>query len=1099
MPTIYDNIDADLLDGLREALGRAVSADICVGYFNLRGWAGIGGAIGALPESDRPACRLLVGMTATRQDIDRALYLHYSGLGEERATNQVVDARKKQFAASLATQLERGNPRRQDQSSLRQLAEQLRGGRLAVKFFGAYPLHAKLYLAHRKESIVPAVGFVGSSNLTLAGLKNQGELNVDVADKDASEKLARWFDERWDDRYALDISADLADIIDNSWAGGPIPPYHIYIKTAYELSREAIEGAQGFQVPAEFRGVMSEFQQRAVALAVERLNHHEGVIIGDVVGLGKTLVGSAVAKTYQQDQGCSALVICPANLVGMWESYIYEYGITGKVLSMGKTNRLETLPRYKLVVIDESHNLRNRDSQRYAHVSDYIRKNESRVVLLSATPYNKSFEDIGNQLRLFTPADADLGVRPDAYIDKLGGEDQFRAKHNTLISSLSAFEHSEEPDDWRELMRMFMVRRTRRHIIDNYAEYDAARKQHFLTLGEGERFYFPRRVPGRVPFEFDQDKQYAALYAEEVVDIISDLHLPRYGLGQYLPAQLPAALAGSLIVKNLTRAGKRLVGFAKSGLFKRLESSGPAFLRSIRRHIVRNAVYLSALERKDGELPVGDVFASLIDESMAEGEDGIFNSPEVTELAHFLQAGAHVYGTLREEGMRRKFRWIAAGIFKRELARDLREDCEDLMKILRRVPAQWDAGEDRKLRALMKLCAEDHGADKILIFTQFKDTADYLHEQFQARGVASAAMVHGGTDNIPDYVKRFSPVSNGAQAEALDHLRILISTDTLSEGQNLQDAHVVVNFDLPWAIVRLVQRLGRVDRIGQRAREIFSFYFLPADGIENVIRLRERLGNRLAQSAELIGADDPFFEGDTVNLQKAFDEQLTLDDDEGETDLISRCYDIWRQATKNDDALRAKIESLPNVVYSAKRASVGGVLAYIKTDRQQHLLVQMNEQGEIASQSQSKILDLLACAPDEPAVEIADNHFESLDAAVHHVRKEAHIGGALGRARDTRRTVYRRLQDYLEQRQDELFKFGAQAKDLGNVLDDIYRWPLQQTARDSLRRQLRTGIGDDDLAEMALRLSRVGKLCAAEDVERSAEPHIICSMGLNGG
>ena len=126
----------------------------------------------------------------------------------------------------------------------------------------------------------------------------QGELNVDVLDGDAAQKLADWFEQRWQDSWCLDITEELADIIENSWAGGPIKPYEIYIKTAYELSKEAIEGAREFKVPKIFRDTMLAFQSQAVSLAAERLNHHDGVIISDVVGLGKTLIASAVAKTF---------------------------------------------------------------------------------------------------------------------------------------------------------------------------------------------------------------------------------------------------------------------------------------------------------------------------------------------------------------------------------------------------------------------------------------------------------------------------------------------------------------------------------------------------------------------------------------------------------------------------------------------------------------------------------------------------------------------------------------------------------------------------------------------------------------------------------
>ena len=421
-------------------------------------------------------------------------------------------------------------------------------------------------------------------------------------------------------------------------------------------------------------------------------------------------------------------------------------------------------------------------------------------------------------------------------------------------------------------------------------------------------------------------------------------------------------------------------------------------------------------------------------------------------------------------------------------------DCNSLLKVLKIVPT-WEPDTDRKLDTLAKLCLETHGQDKLLIFTQFKDTADYLFRELERRGVERIAEVFGSMDSISDCVKRFSPVANDAEEGRLDELRVLITTDTLSEGQNLQDAHVVVNFDLPWAIIRLVQRAGRVDRIGQKAKEILCYCFLPEDGIENIIALRERLQNRLGENAELIGSDETFFEGDTINLKQAYDETMSLEETDDETDLISRAYDIWRQATKDNPALRKRIEKLPDVVYSARHSGEEkGAVVYVKTSNNQHILAQMNNAGEIVSQSQSKILNFLACESDEPTAPPADNHHELVAAAVHQVKADQSntIGGQLGGARSIRNRVYGRLQGYFEQWEDTLFETDA----LKAAIDQIYHYPLKESARDRLSRQLQANIPDADLAHMVKNLHDAGDLCAMPTSDDPVEPHIICSMGL---
>ena len=350
---------------------------------------------------------------------------------------------------------------------------QIKSGKLIVKLFLGHPLHAKLYLLFRDDPVNPIVGYLGSSNLTLSGLADQGELNVDVLDHDANTKLAKWFDDRWNDRWCVDISDQLVQVIEESWARQvPLPPYYIYVKMAYHLAQEARAGLSEFRIPPEFGQRLFDYQVAAVKIAAHHLNKRGGVLIGDVVGLGKTLMATALAKIFQDDHFTETLIICPKNLVKMWEDYVAEYRLLAKVLSITLAPReLPNLRRYRVVLIDESQNLRNREGKRYRAIQEYIQENESRCILLSATPYNKTYVDLSNQLRLFVPEDEELGIRPERLIKELG-ETEFIRRHQCPIRSLAAFEKSEYADDWRELMRLYMVRRTGSFIQDNYAAVD---------------------------------------------------------------------------------------------------------------------------------------------------------------------------------------------------------------------------------------------------------------------------------------------------------------------------------------------------------------------------------------------------------------------------------------------------------------------------------------------------------------------------------------------------------------------------------------------------------------------------------------------------
>jgi hypothetical protein len=286
MPRIFDNIDAALLPALTEALKVCVRADFCVGYFNLRGWRCIDSLVEAYEGGEGACCRLVVGMQTLPQD---ELRTAYSLVQRDNNIDQQTALRLKRRAAEeFRQQLVWGFPSDEDEAGLRRLCVQLRTKKLIVKLFVRHPLHAKLYLLHRPDLLNPMIGFVGSSNLTLAGLAKQGELNVDVLDHDACAKLAQWFEERWKDRFCLDISDDLAELIQESWARVvPPTPYHIYVKIAWHLSNEARAGISQFRIPPDIPDKLLDFQKAAVKIAAHHLNKRGGVILGEVVGLGK--------------------------------------------------------------------------------------------------------------------------------------------------------------------------------------------------------------------------------------------------------------------------------------------------------------------------------------------------------------------------------------------------------------------------------------------------------------------------------------------------------------------------------------------------------------------------------------------------------------------------------------------------------------------------------------------------------------------------------------------------------------------------------------------------------------------------------------------
>jgi hypothetical protein len=414
---------------------------------------------------------------------------------------------------------------------------------------------------------------------------------------------------------------------------------------------------------------------------------------------------------------------------------------------------------------------------------------------------------------------------------------------------------------------------------------------------------------------------------------------------------------------------------------------------------------------------------------------------------------------------------------------------------------------DAKLDELTRLLTERHPDDKIIIFTQYADTVRYLTAQLRARGIDALEGVTGDSPDPTAIAWRFSPVSNDKRNRVRpdDELRVLVATDVLSEGQNLQDCAIVVNYDLPWAIIRLIQRVGRVDRIGQKARQILAYTFLPAEGIEQVIRLRARVVQRLRENAEVVGTDELFFEDGAARqpLLDLYNEKAgALDGDaEGEVDLASQAFQIWKNAIEADPSLEKAIRELPDVIYSSRAHtaagdSPNGVLVYMRTSQGNDALGWTDRYGNNVTQSQLRILQAAACHPQTPALPRNEQHHALVQQAVEQLaRDDQSSGGQLGRPSGARYKTYVRLQRYADEVRGTLFD----TPQLKRAIDDIYRYPLYQSATDTLNRQIRSGISDDRLAELVVDLRGADRLCIIHDEGEVDDPHIICSLGLWGG
>jgi hypothetical protein len=456
---IIDNREACLADAVRPLLSESVRAHFAVGYFFLSGFKAIADKLAAVQE-----LRLLIGNTSDRATIEQLAEGHASreAIIAHQREGEFLNAQQRAKLVAEGEQrirerLERLDQTDEDQALITQLVRLISEGRLKVKVFTRARLHAKAYIFdYPGNHFERGIAVVGSSNLSLAGLRDNTELNVVVHGNGNHEQLLGWFNRLWDEAEPFD--AQLMNQLQLSWAlDESVTPYELCLKVLYHLTKDRLEEPD-VPMPADFPP-LADFQWAAVKSAIRILKLRQGVFIADVVGLGKSFVAAALLKWLKVRERQRALIICPTPLVRMWrDRFVDRYDLGTEVLSMGMLSQPtfafeeERFQNKQLVLLDESHNFRHSDSLRYDRLYQFVRGLDLPLVLLTATPRNSRARDILNQIRLFKPDDRiDLGVEP-----------------RSLSKYFKLVENDERP--LPPLLQHFLIRRTRKHIREHWPD-----------------------------------------------------------------------------------------------------------------------------------------------------------------------------------------------------------------------------------------------------------------------------------------------------------------------------------------------------------------------------------------------------------------------------------------------------------------------------------------------------------------------------------------------------------------------------------------------------------------------------------------------------
>jgi hypothetical protein len=999
MSRIIDNEDLQLLQVLKEVLPSSRQLDACVGYFNLRGWQSLRTELHAMQNHDDiddspERVRLLVGMALSGADQTRRS-LSLLSANEEEMGRPAAAEMAKAAVREFAEQLTWGTPNQQDKVGLNQLLEDLKSGYLKIKFAARNPLHAKLYVCHLEGNLGGYRAIVGSSNFTAAGLHHQGELNLEESDVQQGKKLYTWFRSKWDDTFSIDITPYLIEVLENCWATIEQPnPRLVHLKMAYELSRDARAG-KNLEIPEIIAAKLTPWQESAVRVATRMLKQRGLAVIGDVVGLGKTLTGTAIAGAY----GERVLVICPKNLELMWLDHLSKNDVLGDVLPISMVKNLKDMRAYKLVMIDESHNLRHTTHKGWEAVRTYVQNWNSDVVLLTATMFNADHFDISGQLKLKLATDLDLGIRPEELIKSLGdnGEWQLAQKTNGRLSTLDAFEQSPFAKDWQRLLGQYLVRRTRKYLEETYGKVDPETGKIYFEFRNGTRFSFPKRIAEPLKYQGGPNDPGDRLASVENFDALDGMHFARYQPGRYLLENpQPADKDEKHLIDDMMRANSTN-GFIKTTVLKRLASSPMAFFITVEKMLLRAHVLKYALDNYL-DVPIGtlDDRAYVISDT-DEGIDEDANLPEdgiqpnqasswargYTE-EKWMQLAAKTYANLHVGG-HRGLRWARHELFDaKKFSKDVASDNAVLQAIVDEF-GDWDPAHDSKLLALADRVNNLAKGEKLLVFSEYKDTIDYVYKYLVPLCPSvEIGVVSGASDNPSTLARRFSPVSNedlGGLPSGSTELQVLLATDVLSEGQNLQDSALVLNWDLPWTIIKIIQRAGRVDRIGQKSDVIRALSFMPHEGVDDRITLIKRLARRLKTNQEIFGGGENFFNMDfgdeDYDLEGLFDGAKELENIEGEVDYGSYALGIWDGASQAERKLAIE---LPIGVSTTKKVVDGDYVSLVHTKVTQteqapvDLIAAMDRDGKITTLTQLEALKLTATEAFEEAGEEFEEH-----------------------------------------------------------------------------------------------------------------------------
>lgn len=912
----------DKLEGIAQSM---VNFDIflaAVGYFRASGYFKIRRLLEK--ENKVKEIRILVGI-----DIDKLLKKHYNNLKKQRELfhandNEIRERYIKMFRDDIAE----ADYNEEIENGILQFGEDLRTGRLQMRVHKTNNLHAKFYLCLPQNFCENTDGWVimGSSNLSDRGLgttpEKRYELNIALKDYDDVQFCKDEFEKLW--KNAVDFRPDDFDTgLKQTHLNAEITPYEMYMKLLIEWFGNQVEDNFTLTMPDGYHDL--RYQYDAAIQGFQMMQKHHGFILADVVGLGKTIVTSIVARRFLEWNGRSTniLVVCPPAIQPNWQATFKDFGLANytnyvtnnsldKVLN--QKNNYRSPDQYQLIIVDEAHNYRHDNSQRFNNLQTICkspcrtptcRRDHKRVILISATPLNNRPDDLRNLLSLFQDtkrSTLDGVINLDKYFADINVRYQ-AAKNIKNPKELSQKIEEIYCEVRNDILKQITIRRTRHNLLNSRDYSDDLKRNHII---------FPTIAPpNEIKYQLTDNLSKCFI---QTVDILTNkLDYTRYRAIEHLIAPY-----NSNFNEGARQRAKSLAGIYKVNMIKRLESSFDAFKKSLARFL--NATnYIIEMYHKDKVIILGHSNNAL----NKLQNDGI----ELDEILFKLEENHKIDDK----------NTYPARAFDKEFIQSLERD-RDLLQELQN---QWNKiNEDPKLDVFIEQLntalfdPSRNVSGKLVVFSESVDTVLYLYRELKKRLPPGKKnrILYATSSNREDVTEAIRK-NFDANCKDDDHaFDILISSDVLSEGINLHRSNIIVNYDSPWNATRLMQRIGRVNRIGSKGNSIYNYMFYPSDQGDDIINLTGNALMKLQGFHSALGEDAQIFSHQEIVQQfELFNADITDEVDE-ELSALRQVRELYQTNRIQYDYIKNLPPKSRVARNHSNRATAHSTVAYIASE-----------------------------------------------------------------------------------------------------------------------------------------------------------------------